>query len=140
MSRANFRCCERTEGTLTACILETKSFPSVLPSSLAAFMIVCKICSGSPWLTTSTVHLQQRNIATGKFEDILKRKDKKSEDDYPSNSDSIRTSALVSLITTSATLSPPSGGKKGSFASKAQISGYCNRQQIIILIILIRIG
>lgn len=48
---------------------------------------------------------------------------------YSLNSDSMSTKAFVSLEATSATLSPPSGGRKGSFSSNAHISEYCQWQQ-----------
>lgn len=55
---------------------------------------------------------------------------KRDSESYPWNSDSIVNRAFVSLETTSATLSPPSGGKNGSFSSKSHISWYCEHKKM----------
>lgn len=65
MSNANFRCCDKIEETLTASILDAKSLELGSPSSFIALSIVCKICKGSPWLTTRIAHLQ--NAKTGQI-------------------------------------------------------------------------
>lgn len=58
VSSAYLRCWDKIGATLTASNTEAKSSEVGSLGWLAACVIVCKICRGSPWLTTKIANLQ----------------------------------------------------------------------------------
>lgn len=55
---AYWRCWDKTGATWTIANIEAKSSEVGSLCSIAACRTVCKICRGSPWLTTKIAHLQ----------------------------------------------------------------------------------